>query len=104
MTQSNESDQLTTAWHYNKDYDNYTAYLRKHYRSYKHKMNVERKKTNSLLFNLLLSHTLLHCLMRSLISSSQCTAVYRVQYTFDNSEIDEYWECEEHEQCSSVRQ
>ena len=69
-----------------------------------HETNVEEKKTISLLFNQLLSHTLLCCLMRSLTLSSQCTAAHRVQCTFDDSEINECWECEECEQCSSARQ
>ena len=104
MTQSNEPDQLTTAWHYDRDYNSHTAYLKKHYRSHKHEINVERKKTISLLSNLSLSYILLCCLMRSLILSSQCTTAHRVQYTSDNSEIDECWEHRECEQCFSIRQ
>ena len=86
------------------NYNSYTAYLRKHYRSHMHETNVERRKTISLLFNWLLSYILLHCLIRSLTLSSQCAAVYRVQCTLDDSEIDECWECKEHEQCSLIRQ
>ena len=85
-------------------YDSYTACLRKHYRSHMHEINVREKKTISLLFNQLLSHTLLHCLMRSLTLSSQCTAAHRVWCTLNNSEIDECWECRECEQCSLTRQ
>ena len=91
-----------TLWQ--RDYNIYAAYSRKHYRLHMHKTNVEEKKTISLLFNQLLSHTLLHCLMRSLTLSSQCTAAHRVQCTLNNSEIDECWEHRECEQCSSVRQ
>ena len=85
-------------------YDSYTAYLKKHYRSHMHETNVEEKKTISLLFNQLLSHTLLHCLTRSLTLSSQCAAAHRVQCTLNNSKIDEHWECRECEQCFSARQ
>ena len=85
-------------------YNSYTAYLRKHYESHMHKINVERKKTISLLFNWLLSHTLLCCLTKSSTLSSQCTAAHRVQCTLDDSEIDECWECRECEQCSLTRQ
>ena len=85
-------------------YNSYIACLKKHYRSHMHETNVEEKKTISLLFNQLLSHTLLHCLMRSLTLSSQCTAAHRVQCTLSDSEIDEHWECEECEQCFSARQ
>ena len=86
------------------NYNSYTACSRKHYRSHMHKTNVEEKKTISLLSNQLLSHTLLHCLMRSLTLSSQCTAAHRVQCTLNNSEIDECWEHRECEQCSSAKQ
>ena len=70
------------------NYNSYAAYLKKHYRSHMHKTNVREKKTISLLFNQLLSYTLLYCLMRSLTLSSQCVAAHRVQCTFDDSEID----------------
>ena len=69
-----------------------------------HEINAEKKKTISLLFILLLSHTLLYYLMRSLTSSSQHTAAQRVQFSSDDSEINECWEHKECEQCFSARQ
>ena len=85
-------------------YNSYTVCSKKHYRLHMYETNVREKKTISLLSNQLLSHTLLHCLMRSLTLSSQHTAAHRVQCTFNNSEINECWECRECEQCFSARQ
>ena len=85
-------------------YDSYAVYSKKHYRSHIHETNVEEKKTISLLFNQLLSHTFLCCLMRSLTLSPQCAAAHRVQCTLNNDEIDECWEHRECEQCSLTRQ